>query len=213
MGIEAVLCPKCQNLYDAISSHPDIQVFQLNKNHLIVQNQLDDHLLKKLKSLGKKISFSTNSLSNKYPHDIILNCFILGELFIHNIKYSDSKIVELLPENTRKIHVNQGYSKCSTAIVNDKAVITSDPSIAKALSIEKVDVLYLPPGDIILEGMNYGFIGGSCGLLDSKNIAFFGNLDKYIYGREVKAFLKKHKLSWHSLSNGKLIDRGSILML
>lgn len=211
--MEALLCPKCPNLYDAISSHPDIQIFVLNKNKLIVQNQINENLLEKLRSVGKEIHFSQKTLSNKYPHDIILNCFILGELFVHNLRYTDSKIIELLPDSIKKINVNQGYSKCSTAIINDKAIITSDPSIANALSLEKVDVLYLPPGDIILEGMNYGFIGGSCGLLDEKNIAFFGNLDKYMYGNEVKDFLQKHNVNWHYLSDGKLIDRGSILML
>jgi len=211
--LEVLLCPKCDNLYDAISSHPDIQVFALNKNHLIVQNQIDGDLLEQFEALGKKIHFSKNTLFNKYPYDIILNCFILGELFIHNLKYTDNKIIELLPDGIKKINVNQGYSKCSTAIVNDNAIITSDPSIAKALSLEKVDVLFLPPGDIILEGMNYGFIGGTCGLLDENNIAFFGNLDKYMYGTEVKNFLKKHKVTWHCLSNCKLIDRGSLLMI
>lgn len=211
--MESLLCPKCHKLYEAISCHPDIQVFILSKNKLIVQNQIDKDLLDKLISLDKKVYFSKNSLSNKYPHDIILNSFILGELFIHNIKYTDDKIMELLPEGIKKINVNQGYSKCSSAIINDKAIITSDPSIAKALTIEKVDVLYIPPGDIILEGMNYGFIGGACGLIDERNIAFYGNLDKYMYGKEVKSFLKKHKVEWHSLSDGKLVDRGSILML
>ncbi|NLM34033.1 MAG: hypothetical protein GX206_01185 [Clostridiales bacterium] len=213
LGVEPLLCPKCDNLYDAISCHPDIQVFVLNQNNIIVHNQINKDLLEKLHGLGKKIHFSKKILSNKYPHDIILNCFILGDLFIHNIKYTDEKIINLLPDNIKKINVKQGYSKCSTAIVNDKAVITTDPSIAKALSYEKVDVLYLPPGDIILEGMNYGFIGGTCGLLNKNNIAFYGNLDKYMYGNEVKSFLKKYKINWHCLADSRLVDRGSILML
>ena len=105
----------------------------------------------------------------------------------------------------------KGYTKCSVAIVNDNAIITSDFAIAKALTSNNFDVLLLPPGDIILEGLDYGFIGGTCGLVDKNILAFFGTLDKYAYGSEVKEFLKKHKVEPYYLSDLKLTDRGSII--
>jgi uncharacterized protein YlzI (FlbEa/FlbD family) len=212
-GLTTLLCPKHNNLYNAISSHPDIQMFILNKKHLIVQKNLDELLMNKLIKLGKKVTLSEEDLASEYPHDIILNCFILGDLFLHNLKYTDSKILESLDTHIKKINVKQGYTKCSTAIVNERAVITNDSGIAKALIKEKVDVLYLPHGDIVLEDMNYGFIGGCCGLLDEKNIAFFGSLDKYIYGEQVKDFLRKHRVEYHYLMDEKLTDRGSLLMI
>ena len=106
--------------------------------------------------------------------------------------------------------MKQGYTKCSTCIVNNHAAITSDVSIAKALNVEGVDVLLLPSGDILLPGLNYGFIGGATGLLCDNVLAFYGHLDHYLYGKEVLKFLNKHKVEPVFLRNGKLIDRGSI---
>ncbi|WP_139904344.1 DUF6873 family GME fold protein [Clostridium thermarum] len=213
LGLTALLCPRHSNLYAAISSHPDIQIFVHNKKHLIVQKKLDPLFINQFLELGIEVTLSEAELTSEYPHDIILNCFRLGDLFVHNLKYTDNKILEALDSTTKKIHVKQGYTKCSTAIVNEGAVITNDIGIAKALTTEKIDVLYLPHGDIVLEEMNYGFIGGCCGLLDEKNIAFFGSLDKYIYGKEIKDFLRKHKVEYHYLMDEKLTDRGSLLMI
>jgi hypothetical protein len=213
LGLNIILCPKSSKLYQAISSHPDIQIFIFNKSTLVLQKEISEDFIDKLQNLNIKIISSQGSLTHNYPHDIILNCFLLGDLFIHNLNYTDNAIISLLDNAYKKIHVKQGYSKCSTAIVSPKAVITSDIGIAKALNSESVDVLFVGPGDIILEGMNYGFIGGCCGLLDEHNIAFFGSLDRYKYGKEIKDFLRKHKVEYHCLMDQKLTDRGSLFRL
>jgi hypothetical protein len=111
------------------------------------------------------------------------------------------------------INVKQGYTKCSTAIISNNAVMTSDKGIAKALSTNGIDVLLLPPGDILLPGLDYGFIGGTCGMIDERTIAFFGDLYKYAWGHEVLKFLEKHKVHPIFLGKGKLIDRGSIFTI
>ncbi|EOR19788.1 hypothetical protein A500_20195, partial [Clostridium sartagoforme AAU1] len=75
------------------------------------------------------------------------------------------------------------------------------------------DILLLPPGDIILEGLDYGFIGGSGGLISKDKMAFFGNLKSYMYGEKVLNFLNKYGVSPIYLKDGKLQDRGSLLIL
>ena len=42
---------------------------------------------------------------------------------------------------------------------------------------------------------------------------FFGELENYRYGEEVKNFLYKYDVEPVSLRKGKLIDRGSLLTL
>lgn len=69
--------------------------------------------------------------------------------------------------------------------------MTSDIKIGKILKENNIDVLLLPPGDIILPGLDYGFIGGTCGLLDNNTLAFYGNLNTYKYGDEVLFFFEK----------------------
>ena len=46
-----------------------------------------------------------------------------------------------------------------------------------------------------------------------RNILAYGNLEKYKYGNDVIDFLKKHNVKPVYLSDGKLVDRGSILVV
>nr|WP_315672717.1 hypothetical protein [Clostridium sp. 19966] len=132
---------------------------------------------------------------------------------MHNLKYTDKTILDSLNSSIKRISVNQGYTKCSTAIISKNAVMTSDKCIAKALLENKVEVLFLPPGDILLPDLAYGFIGGACGLLDYNNLAFFGNINRYKYGSEVKHFLRKHNIEAYCLSDDKLSDRGTLMCI
>ena len=125
---------------------------------------------------------------------------------------TDKNLLNLV-KSKKLINTNQGYTKCSAAIVSDNAIITSDISIKNALSSTNIDVLLLPPGDILLPGLDYGFIGGTCGLIDKSTLAFFGDLSYYKYGKEVLSFLKKHNVNPLYLRKGPLIDRGSILSI
>ena len=111
------------------------------------------------------------------------------------------------------INVKQGYTKCSCLPVSKKALITSDIGIYKTLLKYDFDILLVPPGDIILEGLNYGFIGGTGGLIENNKMVFFGSLEHYTYGSEVKAFLKKYNVTPIYLSDNKLYDRGSIFVI
>lgn len=210
LGFNIILCPKCNDLYDAICSHPDIQIFFIDETRVVVQKNMPSEFITELQDAGMELIFSSKDLSHKYPHDIILNCLKLGDLFLHNLKYTDPAAIEALDPAIKMLHVNQGYTKCSTAVLNERAVITNDTGICSVLKNNLIDVLYLPPGDIILEGLDYGFIGGTCGLLDEHNMAFFGSLEKYEYGKEVKDFLKKYKIEYHYLSDNTLVDRGTL---
>ena len=180
--------------------------------NIVVHKNMDDEFIHKLILQNYKIYKSNSILKTKYPHNICLNSLSIGDLFVHSINFTDTNLLSL-SKDKKLINVNQGYTKCSTCIVNDHAIITSDVSIAKALSIEKIDVLLLPPGDILLPGLNYGFIGGATGLIEDNVLAFYGHLDYYLYGKEILKFLSKHMVEPVFLRTGKLIDRGSILRI
>ena len=61
----------------------------------------------------------------------------------------------------RFVNVNQGYSKCSVAKVSEKAAITADSSLYKAMTEQGIDVLLISQGNITLKGYDCGFIGAS----------------------------------------------------
>lgn len=151
-------------------------------------------------------------MSNTYPGDVILNSLVLDKFFIHNLKYTDENLLKS-QKSKKLINVPQGYTKCSILPVNDTALITSDIGIYKILIKHNFDILLLPPGDILLPSLNYGFIGGVGGMISKDKMAFFGDLDSYKWGNEIKKFLYKYDISPIYLRKGKLIDRGSLLTL
>lgn len=211
-GYNVLTVPSCKSVYNAISGHPDIQLCILNSNTIIVHKNMPYEFVYELKKLGLNIIKSKNDIKNKYPYDIILNAVNLKNFFIHTIKYTDDNLYKEI-SNKCLINVKQGYTKCSTAVISDNAIITNDIGISQAASKNGLDVLFLPKGDIELTDFDYGFIGGTCGLLDDNIIAFYGNLKNYKYGDKVLSFIKKYNLTPLYLRDGKLVDRGSILCI
>lgn len=210
LELRIIKCPLSSNLYPAVSGHPDMNLHITNSKKVIIQKDMNKAFLVELENNGIPFIFSKGNLKNYYPYDIILNGLSLGTLFLHNLKYTDEVLLDALKDK-KLINIKQGYSKCSCAVVSENAVITSDISIRDQLIRENVEVLLLPPGDILLPGLSYGFIGGTCGLIDSNTLAFFGDLKYYKFGKEVLDFLKRHGVKALSLRKGPLIDRGSIL--
>ncbi|WP_160688913.1 DUF6873 family GME fold protein [Clostridium sp. C2-6-12] len=215
LNVNPILVPKCNKVYEAINGHPDIQLNILKSkenDHIIIQKNMSKDFIKILESNNIKYILSKNSLSNTYPKDIILNSLILENYFIHNLKFTDENLLK--SQNFKiKINVSQGYTKCSILPVRDNALITSDKGIFEALKDYNFDILLLPPANILLPSLDYGFIGGTGGMISNDKMAFFGDLDCYTYGEEVKKFLYKYDVSPIALRKGNLIDRGSLLTL
>lgn len=209
LNFNVLKVPPCNKLYPAVCGHPDMLMHIVDESTIVLHRDINTEFSNYLCNNFKNIIFSNKSLSSSYPEDILLNALNLPKVFLHLLKYTDTNLLNLV-SHKKVINIKQGYSKCSTAIVGSNAIITSDTGIAKTLYTENFDVLLLPPGDILLPGLDYGFIGGCCGLVEDKLLAFYGDLEFYNYGREVINFLKKHKVEPLYLRKGKLIDRGSI---
>ncbi|KYH35503.1 hypothetical protein CLTEP_04420 [Clostridium tepidiprofundi DSM 19306] len=212
LNYNIIKCPPCNRLYEAVCGHPDMLLHKIDYENIIVHKDMPSHFINLLKKLNYNVIKSHSILKPIYPHDILLNAVNLHDYFIHKL-YNTDIVLKKFVKNKTLINVKQGYTKCSTAIVTDTAIITSDPSINAALSNTKIDILFLPPGDILLPGLDYGFIGGTCGLLDDNHLAFYGNLKYYKYGKEVIKFLEKHNVEPVFLREGKLVDRGSIFRI
>ncbi|WP_294385093.1 DUF6873 family GME fold protein [uncultured Clostridium sp.] len=214
LNYEIIKIPKDSNLYEAINGHTDIQLNILN-NHsktVIINKNIDLSFKKLLKEKNINFIESDSTLSSKYPNNISLNAYITDNYLIHNLDFTDKKILDYC-KNKKTINVKQGYTKCSILPVKENAIITNDKGIYDTLKNENFDILLLPFGDIELSGFNYGFIGGVGGMISDNSMAFFGSLDNYIFGNEVKKFLYKYDVKPIYLNNTKLIDRGSLLVL
>lgn len=214
LNLTVIKIPKTPLVYPAIDGHVDIQlnIIERDTRTVIISKDLPQDFKDLLVQNNITFIESTNSLERKYPGNVFLNSLILKNYYIHNLKYSDPKIFPLIKDK-KLINVNQGYTKCSVLPVNEKALITNDPGIYTKLSEYDFDILLLPYGDISLTGFEYGFIGGVGGMISKNEMAFFGSLDFYKYGQQVKDFLAKYNVSPIYLKNGELIDRGSLLVL
>ena len=211
LNYDVIKIPKDNNLYEAINGHTDIQLNILNKNIIIINKNINLSFKELLKTKNINFIESNSTLSSKYPSNISLNAYITDNYLVHNLKFTDKKILDYC-KNKKTINVNQGYTKCSILPLREKVIITNDTGIYNTLKNEGFDILLLPFGDIELSGFNYGFIGGVGGMISNDSMAFFGSLDNYAFGNEVKKFLYKYDIKPIYLSNTKLIDRGSLLV-
>lgn len=194
----------------AVSAHADMCALHLGGNKVVVDNQQTD-LIEKLDELGYDIIKTKDPISGKYPDDVKVNVALFGNNAVGAFSYSDSSVLVNIG-GFSKFEVKQGYAKCSILPVNEKAVITDDPSIYKTLK-NAFDVLWVEKGDIVLEGHSYGFVGGASTKISNDEIFFFGNLESHRNHKEILAFLEKHSCKAIYLKNTPLTDVGGVVSL
>lgn len=175
------------NLTTELRFHPDILCFKLPN--------------------GKWLSEANSmKLDNIYPSDCVFNCATVGQTLVYGNEYISQAYGGLFE---RAIHVKQGYVKCSTIVLGDSSVITSDPSIYNKLN-RYFNVLKVSNDKILLNGFSCGFIGGTCGVL-GKVIAFTGKIEEHPDYKNIKAFADNLGFDVYSLSDQPLYDYGGII--
>ena len=210
LGYTVIETKKINDLYAAVDGHTDMQLFKAG-NCLIVAQEAFDYYRN---IFGNKVICGSKKLSDKYPYDILYNAACVGDLIICNKAYIAKEIIEFATQTQKKLlNVKQGYAKCSTAIIGKNAVVTADKGIAQVCIDNNIDVLEIEPGYIELKNMDYGFIGGCCGMLDKKTIAFNGELKNHPQHEEICSFCKNHKVDIIELKKGPLVDIGSIIVV
>ncbi len=198
------------HVYEAVSSHGDMYVCKIGNTAIIAPEQLE-YVCCELDM--NKIDYETgvSKLGYKYPENIKYNGVWLGSYFIHNVKYTDKKI---LAEANKKvldiIDVKQGYTKCNIVAVDHGSVITSDIGIATQLKKFEIDVLLIRPGYVRLKGFEYGFLGGASGRVGN-DIIFNGNLEIHPDYQKIIDFIGSKGLGTIFFREYPLEDIGSII--
>ncbi len=211
LGISTIITAPSIDLPYYERYHPDMQCSYYKKGTLAVSNN-NPYFANSIAMCGIHINRTDTKLIPNYPHNISFNHVIIGNKIICNEKYTDKKILEYCKKNNLKIiNVKQGYTKCSTVVVNENAVITSDPSIYNSCIKNDIDVLKIDSGYISLYGYDYGFIGGCCGKLSNDILAFTGKINGHKNYKNIKSFLHNHGVYISELSNKPLLDIGSII--
>lgn len=213
-GIACIKTVRCPDLYDAVDGHPDMLMFHLGGNRIILAPNIYEEMAPKLEKKGFAVTKGATWLVRNYPGNIAYNVLRIGNIAFHNVKNTDAEIIKALEkENVRMLNVKQGYTKCSVCILDHRTIITSDRKISEIAEKYGIESFLTRPGGIELKGLNYGFLGGASGLLSKNRIAFSGKLESLEDGCKLIEFIKKKGFEIVYLSDEKPVDYGSILPL
>ena len=217
-GIETIEVVNNNELAGSISSHADCCFFQLDKNNIFIDKSNYDNIVNYLTILkgeaANQINIYSERVFSPYPDDVALNLKVIGDKIICNTNnMSDSVKIKALELGFSLIHVNQGYSACSSMVINENAMITDDESIYYKSKLNGIDCLLISKGSVRLNGFDYGFIGGTCGMIDKNLIAFTGSIHTHTDYKLISDFLNKYNIDYIELTNGPLTDIGGIIPL
>ena len=189
MGHKVIKSDTIDVFHSPEQKHADMQILPIH-NDIFILNECTNL---KIKLNENKLLLCKQKAGKMYPENILLNFLFLNNTLYGKLSAIDSNLLEYSQKkNIKTINVTQGYTRCSTLAVTDNAVITSDVSIKKVMENVGVDVLLISYGNIVLDGFNYGFIGGASGKLDKNTIVFFGNAENHPDFEEIKQFCYKH---------------------
>ena len=217
LGYKLVPIETSNNVYAEISSHVDIFTTKIGDTLIVEKSKYDD-LVFMLKDTEYNIISGKENVEMKYPNDIKYNVCIIGNYAVHNFKYTDKVVLKELKENGYElINVEQGYTNCSVAVIDESSVITTDRKIAEKLIANNISVLlldYIPDIKLKDEYGNYsnmnGFIGGAIGRVDN-NIIVFGDLNKIDRENKIRDFIKIRNLKLIDFKDLDVIDYGGIV--
>lgn len=214
LNIKVIKTIKCDDVQESVSYHPDIVLHPIDHKTLIVAPNVYDYYEESLSNLGIKVIKGEKVLKYDYPSDIAYNVGRLKDIAIHNFKYTDEKLkFYLKKQNLNFVNVNQGYTKCSLAIIDDISGITADKYIYKTLSNLGYYMFLIEPGYINLENEKYGFIGGATGNLSINTILFSGTFNHHPDYNKIVKFINQRGINISYLSKNKITDFGTIINL
>ncbi len=213
LGFEPVALPSFSALGKPVASHTDLLVCPLG-NKIFTYGDYMRHIpIHKLEQRGYTVTAIDEAAGAKYPKDIALNCLITGDKIFSSVRHTASKVLDhALELGYRTVNVRQGYARCTALAISDSALITADPSMARAAKAQGLDILVISQGGIALEGFEYGFIGGAAGVFGDL-VFFAGSLERHCDGARIEEFCNCHGKSCISLSQEVLVDVGGIFFL
>ena len=203
---------KLDKIMVAVSAHPDLSITPIGGAVFVAAPSAWEYYSRLFLDLPVILKKGKTPVQGNYPNDVAYNVARIGNLAFHHTRYTDPVVAQCLREKgVTNVHVKQGYAKCSVAVVSERALITEDRVIAKKAREAGLDALQIQAGDVLLPGVNYGFLGGACGKLSRSVLAFCGQLSQHRDEKRIRWFCQSHGVQCVSLYDGPLLDIGSII--
>ena len=210
LGYEVIPSDRVECFIEYEQDHADMQCLVIDGTAFVLEccQKLLNHLGDSVPVIRCK-----SPIEGKYPHNVVLNAALVGKNLICRVDSLDEQVKEYCAKHGYQlINVNQGYAKCSCAIVSDNAVITADHGIYNSLRDTRIEVLMIEQGRVGLQGADYGFIGGASGYDKARKTLYFcGDIATHPYCERIRNFCEKHGTKIVSLSDGELTDIGGIV--
>ena len=215
-GFYLIKLPPDPSLSEAISSHPDTLLFHAEGEIITTADYCDAaaYIFSDIREMKPevKVSFTSEVRGKKYPTDCIMNALVIGRRIFCKSDTVSKSIIDFADRHGYEIvHTNQGYPACSVLAFGGCA-ITADQGIASVMAENGVRVTLISRGGISLPPYEYGFIGGTSGVVGRK-IYFFGNLDSHPDGKIIREAIEREGFEAISLSDEELHDVGGIITL
>ena len=213
--IEALPLLPYKRLDKPVSSHADMLVYVLEGKIFTYEEYYEQNktVFDIAKDDGYELLFVSKECKREYPNDIALNVLTVGKNLFGNLRQIAPEVIKCAEEYGYKlVNVKQGYSACSTLVLNENNIITADQSIYKATTQEKISSLFIASGEIELKGYDYGFIGGASFVLDNV-VYFLGDIKTHSEYEKIKEMVDSLKMSICSISSGNVFDFGGIRFL
>ena len=210
VGIKILPTKPIEKFYPFEKSHADMQFFHYSSDTAFILKE-SLYLKEELEKYIENVIVIDETAEREYPKNVLLNAVSINDKVVCNSKTISTNVSQAIEQKRTYVYrVGQGYTKCSTCIVTEDSIITSDKSIYNTCKND-FDVLLIRPGFIELPGTSYGFIGG-CSFKYSKSILMFtGNIENHPDYNNIKDFCRNHNVYTESLVNDNLTDIGSVI--
>ncbi len=216
-GFRVIPLPPSSRLSWPIASHPDMLMLYDSGNIITSTDYCDEapFVFTDIREFSTNVSmnFTSDVYGKNYPEDAIFNALIMGEFMFCKTDSISSAVLDYARGRSLTVnHVNQGYPACTTLAISDKAAITADVGMARALSECGIRVSLIENGAISLEPYEYGFIGGACGVYNGRAY-FLGDVTRHPSYNEILRACEAESVVPVSLSSEKLTDLGRIIFI
>jgi hypothetical protein len=207
---EILWLPDNTDVDPRLAGHADLSLFSPGNREFLAAPSIYPYIDNILTNRGY-CGQASHGQGPHYPDDVGLCLCSTGRYTIYNPKTIDRAVAPLV--TGVPVTVAQGYTKCAVSVVNAGSIITADRGIGASAQNAGLEVLLISPGHIILDGFDYGFIGGASFLLDDHTMAFTGTLDRHPDKDVILAFLANHGIRPVYLTAEPIFDIGGAIRL
>ncbi len=216
LGFRVIKMPSEEHIPAPMASHPDM--LMLAHKSMIISScgyaERADYIFSDISECigGLKMTFTSESAGEKYPYDCIFNALIIGDkMFVKTDTCARAVLDYAAGSGITVIHTNQGYPACTVLPLGDNHAVTSDKGMADILRYNGISVTQIENGDISLSPYEYGFIGGTAGILD-RTVYFLGDPSLHRDFEKIRSAIFEAGMTYKALSDEPLADLGRLIL-